>query len=81
MLNAVEPGTVVPIHRHTTKDESFVILRVTTHKDDGGIMEDGGGRLERGCYGGNIPGNVLKPRYPYRPESIWCMCPSLSSVS
>ena len=27
MLNAVEPGTVVPIHRHPTKDESFVILR------------------------------------------------------
>ena len=39
MLNAVEPGTVVPIHRHPTKDESFVILRgkvrVTTHKDIG----------------------------------------------
>ena len=39
MLNAVEPGTVVPIHRHPTKDESFVILRgkvrVTTHNDDG----------------------------------------------
>ena len=27
MLNALEPGTVVPIHRHPTKDESFVILR------------------------------------------------------
>ena len=27
MLNAVEPGTVVPIHQHPTKDESFVILR------------------------------------------------------
>ena len=27
MLNAVEPGTVVPIHRQPTKDESFVILR------------------------------------------------------
>ncbi len=26
MLNALEPGTVVPIHRHPTKDESFVIL-------------------------------------------------------
>ena len=25
-LNAVEPGTVVPIHRHTMKDESFVTL-------------------------------------------------------
>ena len=26
-LNAVEPGTEVPIHRHPTKDETFVILR------------------------------------------------------
>ena len=42
-LNAVEPGTVVPIHRHPTKDESFVILRgkvrVTTHNDDGSIID------------------------------------------
>ena len=43
-LNAVEPGTEVPIHRHPTKDETFVILRgkvrVTTHRDDGSIIED-----------------------------------------
>ena len=26
-LNAVEPGTEVPIHKHPTKDETFVILR------------------------------------------------------
>lgn len=26
-LNAVEPGTIVPIHRHPTKDECFVVLR------------------------------------------------------
>ena len=43
-LNAVEPGTKVEIHRHPTKDESFVILRgkvrVTTHNDDGSIIED-----------------------------------------
>ena len=35
-LNAVEPGTVVPIHLHPTKDESFVLLRgkvrVTTQR-------------------------------------------------
>ena len=55
-LNAVEPGTVVPIHRHPTKDESFVILRgkvrVTTHNDDGSIIEDVGVREERGNFGG-----------------------------
>ena len=62
MLNAVEPGTVVPIHRHPTKDESFVILRgkvrVTTHNDDGSIIEDVVLSLESGNYGVDIPKNV-----------------------
>lgn len=44
-LNAVELGTEVPIHMHPTKDETFVILRgkvrVTTHRDDGSVIEDG----------------------------------------
>ena len=43
-LNAVEPGTVVPIHRRVAKDECFVILRgtvgVTTHGDDGAVIGD-----------------------------------------
>ena len=62
MLNAVEPGTVVPIHRHPTKDESFVILRgkvrVTTHNDDGSIIEDVVLSQESGNYGIEIPKNV-----------------------
>ena len=61
-LNAVEPGTVVPIHRHPTKDESFIILRgkvrVTTHNDDGSIIEDVVLSLESGNYGVDIPKNV-----------------------
>lgn len=62
MLNAVEPGTVVPIHRYPTKDESFVILRgkvrVTTHNDDGTIIEDVVLSQESGNYGVDIPKNV-----------------------
>ena len=62
MLNAVEPGTVVPIHRHPTKDESFVILRgkvrVTTHNDDGAVIGDVVLRCERGNYGVDILKNV-----------------------
>jgi len=62
MLNAVESGTVVPIHRHPTKDESFVILRgkvrVTTHNDDGSIIEDVVLSQESGNYGVDIPKNV-----------------------
>ena len=62
MLNAVEPGTVVSIHRHPTKDESFVVLRgkvrVTTHNDDGSIIEDVVLSQESGKYGVDIPKNV-----------------------
>ena len=61
-LNAVEPGTVVPIHRHPTKDETFVLLRgkvrVTTHKDDGSIIEDVILNINEGQYGMNIPKGV-----------------------
>ena len=55
-LNAVEPGTV------PTKDESFVILRgkvrVTTHNDDGSIIEDVVLSQESGNNGVDIPKNV-----------------------
>ena len=61
-MNAVEPGTKVEIHRHPTKDESFVILRgkvrVTTHNDDGSIIEDVVLSQESGNYGVDIPKNV-----------------------
>ena len=61
-LNAVEPGTEVPIHKHPTKDETFVILRgkvrVTTHNDDGSIIEDVVLCAEDGRYGVNIPKGV-----------------------
>ena len=61
-LNAVEPGTEVPIHKHPTKDETFVILRgkvrVTTHNDDGSIIEDIVLCAEEGRYGVNIPKGV-----------------------
>lgn len=54
-LNAVEPGTGVPIHKHPTKDETFVILRgkvrVTTHNDDGSIIEDVVLCADEGRYG------------------------------
>jgi cupin fold WbuC family metalloprotein len=62
MLNAVEPGTEVPIHRHPTKDESFVILRgkvrSTTYNDDGSIIDSVVLCQEDGVYGVDIPKNV-----------------------
>ncbi len=62
MLNAVEPGTDIPIHRHPDKDESFVILRgkvrSTTYNDDGSIIESVVLCAEDGVYGVDIPKNV-----------------------
>ncbi len=62
MLNALEPGTDVPIHRHPTKDESFVILRgkvrSTTYNDDGSIIESVVLCQEDGVYGVDIPKGV-----------------------
>ena len=61
-LNAVEPGTKVEIHRHPTKDESFVLLRgkvrVNTYNDDGSILESIVLCPEEGKYGVNIPKGV-----------------------
>ena len=61
-LNAVEPGTKVEIHRHPTKDESFVLLRgkvrVNTYNDDGTVIESVVLCPEEGLYGINIPKNV-----------------------
>ena len=78
MLNAVEPGTVVPIHKHPTKDESFVILRgkvrVTTHNDDGSIIEDVVLSQESGNYGVDIPKNVWHKLEALEPGSVIFEC-------
>ena len=62
MLNALEPGTDVPIHRHPTKDESFVILRgkvrVTTHNDNGSIIDDIVLDQKEGRFGVNISKDI-----------------------
>lgn len=61
-LNAVEPGTIVPIHHHSTKDESFVVLRgkvhLTIYYDDGSIIESVVLCPKDGLYGVDIPKGV-----------------------
>ena len=62
MIDAEETEIVLPIHKHPTKDESFVILRgkvrVTTNNADGSIIEEVALNQERGNYGADIPKNV-----------------------
>lgn len=42
MLNAIEPGSVVPIHRHQNTSETFVVLR-------GRVVEEFYDEFERIC--------------------------------
>lgn len=61
-LNALEPGTEVPVHYHPTKDETFVLLRgkvlVRTYDDDGVEIESILLNPAEGRYGVNIPKGV-----------------------
>ena len=61
-LNAMEPGTDVPIHRHPTKEESFIVLRgrimVSTFNDDGSVIDSVVLCHEEERYGVNIPKGV-----------------------
>ena len=77
-INAVEPGTEVRIHKHPTKDETFVILRgkvrVTTHRGDGSIIEDVVLSQESGNYGVDIPKNVWHMLESLEPGSVIFEC-------
>ena len=78
MLNAVEPGTEVPIHRHPTKDESFVILRgkvrSTTYNDDGSVIDSVVLCQEDGIYGVDIPRGVWHNLESLEPGSVIFEC-------
>lgn len=77
-LNAVEPGTVVPIHKHPTKNESFVLLRgkvrVTTHNDDGSTKESVVLNPKEGLYGVDIPKGVWHKVEPLESGSCFFEC-------
>ena len=78
MLNAVEPGTEIPVHRHPTKDESFVVLRgkvrSTTYNDDGSVMESVELCHEDGIYGVDIPKGVWHKLESLEPGSVIFEC-------
>lgn len=78
MLNAVEPGTQVPIHRHPTKDESFVVLRgkvrVNTYNDDGTVIESVVLCQEEGHYGVDIKKGVWHNLESLAPDSVIFEC-------
>ena len=77
-LNAVEPGTEVPIHRHPTKDETFVLLRgrvrVNTYNDDGTVIESIILCPEDGLFGVDIPKNVWHKLESLESGSVFFEC-------
>lgn len=77
-LNAVEPGTKVPIHRHPTKDETFVILRgkvcVSTYDDEGNVIESIVLCPEEGRFGVDIPKGVWHKLESMAPNSVIFEC-------
>lgn len=78
MLNAIELGTEIPIHRHPTKDESFVVLggkvRSTTYNDDGSLIESVVLCAEEGRYGVDIPRGVWHKLESLEPGSVIFEC-------
>lgn len=59
MINALEPGTVVPVHRHTASSETVVCLRGHLKElfyDDNGLLTEVVDLKASGeCYVMNIP--------------------------
>ena len=68
----------MPIHRHPTKDESFVILRgkvrSTTYNDDGSVIESVALCAEDGICGVDIPKNVWHNLESLEPNSVIFEC-------
>lgn len=58
-FNAMEPGTIVPVHRHRDTAETFMLvrgkMRVVLYDDDKNIIEDAILSPDCGNYGIHIP--------------------------
>lgn len=61
-LNAIEPGSIPPVHHHPTKDESYIVIKgrikVLTYNDDGSLLEEVVLDSREGRYGVDIPKGV-----------------------
>lgn len=61
-FNAMEPGTIVPIHRHRDAAETFILvrgkMRVVFYDDDKSIIEETILSADNGNYGVHISAGV-----------------------
>jgi len=62
LMNALEPGTVLPVHRHRDTQETNIVLRgrlrVKAFDDGGELLEEWELDPLKGAYGVNIPKGV-----------------------
>ena len=62
MLNALEPGTFVPIHRHIHTAETYILLRgklkIFFYNEEKVIVEEEVLDQSHGCFGVHIPAGV-----------------------
>ena len=75
MLNALQPGTVLPIHRHPTTSETLLVLR---GRLDEVFYDDGGHEMQRfhldpacGTYGCSIPRGTWHTIEVFEPTVIF----------
>ena len=62
LLNALEPGTAVPIHRHKNTSETYILLsgklKMMFYNDEKEVIEETILSIESGNYGIHIPAGV-----------------------
>lgn len=75
MLNAIEPGTMIPVHRHTMTSEDVIVLRGRAEEL---IFDDNGDVIERWLM---TPGGVEDGSVPavHVPMGQYHTCKSLES--
>lgn len=59
LFNAMEPGTVLPIHRHVDTAETYLVVRgalkVLVYAADGTLTEERELNPDKGNYGAHVP--------------------------
>ena len=81
MLNAIEPGSVVPIHRHRKTSETVVVLRgrvVEEYYDDAGVLVES--YVLGDCHVADAPRNDVPMAYALNiPAGQWHTLRALES--
>ena len=73
MLNAIEPGSVVPIHRHRKTSETVVVLRgrvVEEYYDDDGVLAES--FVLGDCHVADAPRNDVNRDVPRNDAPMAC---------